>query len=63
MKSRMIAFRVLPEEREALESLARLERYTLSETLRWIVRSVARERGLWPPNGVGREAGQDGKSE
>ena len=48
-KSQVLGFRVLEEERAALGAIAREERMNLSEAMRFVIRSVAGQRGLWPP--------------
>jgi len=56
----MLSVRVGSEEKAALLSLAQQERLTASEMTRELIRSTARERGLWPPaQNTQREAQSD----
>jgi len=54
IKNRFVGAYVLPEEDEALESIASQQRMNRSETLRWLIRRVAEELGFWPPKEVRR---------
>lgn len=42
-------FRLTLDERQAVDRAARLERQTLSEWVRALVRADLRQKGLWPP--------------
>ena len=46
-KSVFLTARAIPEEKKALEAIAKQERLTTSEALRLIVREAAKARGLW----------------
>lgn len=46
-KSEFLTARAIPEEKKALEAIAKRERLTTSEALRLIVREAAKARGLW----------------
>jgi len=46
-KSVFLTARAIPEEKKALEAIAKRERLTTSEALRLIVREAAKARGLW----------------
>jgi len=59
-RTQMLSVRVGSEEKAALLSLAQQERLTASEMTRELIRSTARERGLWPPaQNTQREAQSD----
>lgn len=49
MYPEIINFRGSLEERQAIVKAAEIERQTVSEWVRNVVRSDLRQRGLWPP--------------
>lgn len=51
VKTAMISTRALPEEKAALQAIARQERRPPAAMLRELIRKEAQERGLWPPAG------------
>ena len=51
-KSVFLTARAIPEEKKALEAIAKRERLTTSEALRLIVREAAKARGVWPSQEV-----------
>jgi len=52
-RDKVIGVRVCPDERKALEAIAKQDRRNISEMLRELVRQEAERRGLWPPKGYG----------
>ena len=52
-RSITVTARFLPIEKTALEQVAEREHRSRSELLRELVRSKAREHGLWPPAPMG----------
>jgi len=47
-KTEEIRARCTPAEYQALMALAQQEERGVSDALRWVVREVAKQRGLWP---------------
>ena len=47
-KTEEIRARCTPTEYAALVALAQQEERGVSDALRWVVREVAKQRGLWP---------------
>ena len=47
-KTEEIRARCTPTEYQALVALAQQEERGVSDALRWVVREVAKQRGVWP---------------
>ena len=49
IKNQFVGARALPEEKRALQEIARQDRRRPSDALREMIREEAKRRGLWPP--------------
>jgi hypothetical protein len=51
VKSELLQARLIPLEMRAVLEIGQEEKLNLAETVRMLIRSEAKKRGLWPPQG------------
>jgi len=51
LKTERLSVKATPQQKAAVEALARMDGETVALTIRRLIVSEARQRGLWPPHG------------